>query len=141
MHSVRKRYRVRRSGPLRGSVRVPGDKSIGHRSLIFGALGRGVSRVAGLSEGLDNQATRRACRARGGASESDDEGTVIWTQNDISVTDISTFGETLIDDTSAANARTTLGFGGASTTGTGTASGDVRLMFSETSPGLLLLAE
>ncbi len=38
---AKKRYRVRRSGPLRGSVRVPGDKSIGHRSLIFGALGRG----------------------------------------------------------------------------------------------------
>ena len=77
MHSVRKRYRVRRSGPLRGSVRVPGDKSIGHRSLIFGALGRGLSRVTGLSEGLDNQATRRAFRSMGVAIESADDATTI----------------------------------------------------------------
>jgi len=56
---------VRKSGPLRGKVRVPGDKSIGHRSLIFGALGRGVSRITGLSEGLDNAATRQAFRSMG----------------------------------------------------------------------------
>ncbi len=77
MHSVRKRYRVRRSGPLRGSVRVPGDKSIGHRSLIFGALGRGASRVTGLSEGLDNQATRQAFRSMGVVIERDAEATTI----------------------------------------------------------------
>jgi 3-phosphoshikimate 1-carboxyvinyltransferase len=73
----KKRYRVRRSGPLRGSVRVPGDKSIGHRSLIFGALGRGVSRVTGLSEGLDNAATRQAFRAMGVAVQSTDEAAAI----------------------------------------------------------------
>ncbi len=77
MHSVRKRYRVRRSGPLRGSVRVPGDKSIGHRSLIFGALGRGPSRITGLSEGLDNQATRQAFRAMGVRIEDSDGATII----------------------------------------------------------------
>ena len=77
MHSVRKRYRVRQSGPLRGVVRVPGDKSIGHRSLIFGALARGVSRVTGLSEGLDNQATRQAFRSMGVAIEQDDDVTTI----------------------------------------------------------------
>ena len=70
MHSVRKRYRVRRGGPLRGTVRVPGDKSIGHRSLIFGALARGTSRVTGLSEGLDNAATRQAFRSMGVEIES-----------------------------------------------------------------------
>ena len=73
----KKRYRVRRSGPLNGSVRVPGDKSIGHRSLIFGALGRGVSRITGLSEGLDNAATRQAFRAMGVAVESTDEATAV----------------------------------------------------------------
>ena len=77
MHSVRKRYRVRKSGPLRGSVRVPGDKSIGHRSLIFGALGRGVSRITGLSEGLDNAATREAFRSMGVAVETDAEATQV----------------------------------------------------------------
>lgn len=61
-----KRYRVRpQKGPLRGTVRVPGDKSIGHRALIFGALGRGRSVVEGLSGGLDNQATANAFRAMG----------------------------------------------------------------------------
>lgn len=70
MDSVRKRYLVRRGGPLRGKVQVPGDKSIGHRSLIFGALARGASRVTGLSEGLDNAATRQAFRAMGVAVES-----------------------------------------------------------------------
>lgn len=71
MDSVRKRYRVRRSGPLRGRVRVPGDKSIGHRSLIFAALGQGVSTIKGLSEGLDNAATREAFRAMGVAIQDD----------------------------------------------------------------------
>ena len=56
---------------------MPGDKSIGHRSLIFGALGRGTSRVTGLSEGLDNQATRQAFRSMGVAIETDDEATTI----------------------------------------------------------------
>lgn len=73
----KKRYRVRRSGPLNGSVRVPGDKSIGHRSLIFGALGRGVSRITGLSEGLDNAATRQAFRSMGVAVESTDDATTV----------------------------------------------------------------
>ena len=72
-----KRYRVRKSGPLNGNVRVPGDKSIGHRSLIFGALGRGVSRITGLSEGLDNAATRQAFRSMGVAVESTDEATLV----------------------------------------------------------------
>jgi len=73
----KKRYRVRRSGPLRGSVRVPGDKSIGHRSLIFGALGRGVSRITGLSEGLDNAATRQAFRSMGVEVQSTEEATQV----------------------------------------------------------------
>ena len=77
MSSARKRYRVRRSGPLGGSIRVPGDKSIGHRSLIFGALGRGVSRITGLSEGLDNAATREAFRSMGVAVESTGDATTV----------------------------------------------------------------
>lgn len=60
-----KRYRVRRSGPLRGIVRVPGDKSIGHRAILFGALARTPSRVTGLSGGLDNLSTADAFRAMG----------------------------------------------------------------------------
>lgn len=55
-----KRWRVRPSGPLRGRIRIPGDKSIGHRALMFGALANGVSTIHGLSGGLDNQATATA---------------------------------------------------------------------------------
>lgn len=72
-----KRYRVRRSGPLRGTIRVPGDKSIGHRALIFGALARGKSRVTGLSGGLDNLATADAFRAMGVGIELSDRTAVI----------------------------------------------------------------
>jgi 3-phosphoshikimate 1-carboxyvinyltransferase len=75
--SARKRYRVRHSGPLRGTIRVPGDKAIGHRSLIFGALGRGVSRITGLSEGLDNAATRQAFRSMGVVIETTQDTTTV----------------------------------------------------------------
>ncbi|MGB8222180.1 MAG: 3-phosphoshikimate 1-carboxyvinyltransferase [Polyangiales bacterium] len=77
MSNAPKRYRVQRSGPLRGTIRVPGDKSIGHRSLIFAALGRGDSHITGLSEGLDNAATRQAFRAMGVGIEGTDDGTTV----------------------------------------------------------------
>ncbi len=53
------------SAPLTGTVTVPGDKSIGHRALLFGALASGVNRVRGLSDGADNAATLAAIRALG----------------------------------------------------------------------------
>ncbi|MGH7831888.1 MAG: 3-phosphoshikimate 1-carboxyvinyltransferase, partial [Candidatus Binatia bacterium] len=46
--------------PLRGELAVPGDKSIGHRAVIFAGIARGVSRIAGLSGGEDNLRTVRA---------------------------------------------------------------------------------
>lgn len=54
-------------GPLRGTIRVPGDKSISHRSLMFGALAVGETRVSGLLEGHDVLATADALRAMGAA--------------------------------------------------------------------------
>lgn len=51
--------------PLTGSVPVPSDKSIGHRALLFGALGTGKSRIQGFSRGEDNVATANALRAMG----------------------------------------------------------------------------
>ncbi len=47
------------SGPLTGRVRVPGDKSISHRALIFGALSIGETPVTGLLEAADVLATAR----------------------------------------------------------------------------------
>ena len=65
MPRLMKRYRVRRSRALKGTARVPGDKSIGHRALIFTALARGRSRISGMSAGLDNRATADAFRKMG----------------------------------------------------------------------------
>ena len=45
------------AGPLRGSVGVPGDKSVSHRALMFGALADGTSRIRGFLEGEDTRAT------------------------------------------------------------------------------------
>ncbi|MBL8657545.1 MAG: 3-phosphoshikimate 1-carboxyvinyltransferase [Altererythrobacter sp.] len=53
------------SAPLRGRMRVPGDKSISHRSLMFGALAVGRSRISGLLEGEDVLATAAALRQMG----------------------------------------------------------------------------
>ena len=49
-----------RSGPLQGVVRVPGDKSISHRALMFGALATGVTRIKGLLEAEDVINTAKA---------------------------------------------------------------------------------
>ena len=53
------------AGPLRGTLRVPGDKSISHRALMLGALAVGETRVRGLLEGEDVLATAAAMRAMG----------------------------------------------------------------------------
>jgi 3-phosphoshikimate 1-carboxyvinyltransferase len=51
--------------PLRGRLRVPGDKSISHRALILGLLAIGETRIEGLLEGDDVLRTAEACRALG----------------------------------------------------------------------------
>ena len=53
------------AGPLRGAIRVPGDKSISHRALMLGALALGETRISGLLEGEDVLATAAAMRAMG----------------------------------------------------------------------------
>jgi 3-phosphoshikimate 1-carboxyvinyltransferase len=57
--------RVRRSAPLRGRCRVPGDKSISHRALLFGSLANGLVEIEGLGRGGDNVSTARALEALG----------------------------------------------------------------------------
>ncbi len=51
--------------PLAGEARVPGDKSIGHRAVLFAGLGNGQSVISGLSGGQDNQRTVEALTALG----------------------------------------------------------------------------
>jgi 3-phosphoshikimate 1-carboxyvinyltransferase len=48
------------AGPLRGDVRVPGDKSVSHRAIMLAALAQGTSRIMGFLEGEDTLATARA---------------------------------------------------------------------------------
>jgi 3-phosphoshikimate 1-carboxyvinyltransferase len=64
----------RRSPPLKGRARVPGDKSISHRALIFGALAVGETRITGLLEGEDVINTGKAMRALGATVERTGEG-------------------------------------------------------------------
>jgi 3-phosphoshikimate 1-carboxyvinyltransferase len=65
MHGNPSPITARRSGPLRGRVRVPGDKSISHRALILGALAVGETHISGLLEGEDVLNTGKAVRALG----------------------------------------------------------------------------
>ncbi len=55
----------RPAGPLAGEITVPGDKSISHRALMFGALAVGQTRITGLLEGEDVLRTAAAMRALG----------------------------------------------------------------------------
>ncbi len=67
---------VAASGSLVRDVRVPGDKSLSHRALLFSALAEGEARIRGLQEGLDVAATRRALEALG-VEVRDEGGTVV----------------------------------------------------------------
>jgi 3-phosphoshikimate 1-carboxyvinyltransferase len=65
MHAEPAPLTASRSGPLKGRVRVPGDKSISHRALILGALAVGETRISGLLEGEDVLNTAKAVEALG----------------------------------------------------------------------------
>ena len=70
-------YRVRPGGSAQGQLRVPGDKSISHRSIMLGALAEGVTEVKGFLEGEDSLATLQAFREMGVAIEGPHQGRVI----------------------------------------------------------------
>jgi 3-phosphoshikimate 1-carboxyvinyltransferase len=74
---------ARRCGPLAGTIRVPGDKSISHRSLMLGALAIGRTEIAGLLEGEDVLATAAALNALGAQAIRAADGR--WTVDGIGV--------------------------------------------------------
>lgn len=76
-------HRFAPSGPLTGAIRVPGDKSISHRSLMFAGLAVGRSRITGLLEGEDVLATAAAMRAFGAQIARGDDGT--WVVDGVGV--------------------------------------------------------
>src|ERR1700743_1869130 len=61
---------------LRGRIRVPGDKSMSHRSLMLGALALGQTEIQGLLEGEDVLRTAGAMRLLGGEAERGADG--VW---------------------------------------------------------------
>ena len=69
-------FRIGPGGSLSGAIRVPGDKSISHRSIILGALAKGTTQVTGFLEGDDALATLRAFRAMGVDIEGPERGRV-----------------------------------------------------------------
>lgn len=71
------RFRVTPGGRLTGALRVPGDKSISHRSIMLGAIAEGTTRVSGFLEGEDSLATLNAFRRMGVEIEGPDGGSLI----------------------------------------------------------------
>ena len=69
--------RIASTPALRGSLRVPGDKSIAHRALICGALANGWTRIAGVPRSADVSATIRALNACGVQTQRNDDAVVV----------------------------------------------------------------
>jgi 3-phosphoshikimate 1-carboxyvinyltransferase len=63
-----------RAAPLRGRIRVPGDKSVSHRAIMFASLADGVSRITGFLEGEDTRATAAVFRALGVRIDAPNDG-------------------------------------------------------------------
>ena len=72
----KKNYIVQAGGSLKGTIRVPGDKSISHRSIMLGSLAEGVTHVTGFLEGDDALATLASFRAMGVQIDGPKEGKV-----------------------------------------------------------------
>lgn len=69
-------FKARSGGKVNGTIRVAGDKSISHRSIMLGALAEGVTEVEGFLEGEDSLATLQAFRDMGVVIEGPSQGRV-----------------------------------------------------------------
>ncbi len=67
-------YCVHAGGRVSGAIRVPGDKSISHRSVMLGSLAEGITEVEGFLEGEDALATMQVFRDMGVVIEGPDQG-------------------------------------------------------------------
>jgi len=70
-------YQVQPGGSVHGTFRVPGDKSISHRAVIFGSLATGVTRVSGFLEGEDALNTLEAFREMGVTAVGPEQGELV----------------------------------------------------------------
>jgi 3-phosphoshikimate 1-carboxyvinyltransferase len=71
------KFIVKNGGKLTGRIRVPGDKSISHRSIMFGSIAEGTSCITGFLEGEDSLNTLRAFKSMGVDIEGPDNGKVV----------------------------------------------------------------
>jgi len=77
MSEARRDWIAAAGAPLRGRLRVPGDKSISHRAVMLGALAEGVTRISGFLEGEDTRATARVFEQLGVRMERPGQGECI----------------------------------------------------------------
>ena len=82
-HGIAEPMTARKSGALSGVAEVPGDKSISHRALIFGAMAVGETKITGLLEGQDVLDTASAMRAFG--AEVVQHGAGAWSVHGVGV--------------------------------------------------------
>src|SRR5579862_5517666 len=114
---------ARRSGPLKGRIRPPGDKSISHRSLMLGGLAIGETTVEGLLEGEDVLSTAAAMRAFGATVTRTGAGA--WRVNGLGVGGLLEPGHVIDFGNAGTGVRLTMGIAGShnfATTFTGDAS-------------------
>jgi 3-phosphoshikimate 1-carboxyvinyltransferase len=76
MNTKNLQFVVAAGGTLQGNLRVPGDKSISHRSIMLGSLAEGITEVTGFLEGEDALATLQAFRDMGVVIEGPKNGEV-----------------------------------------------------------------
>ena len=107
MHAEPTPLTASRSGPLKGRVRVPGDKSISHRALILGALAVGETRIGGLLEGEDVLNTAKAVQALG--AEVERSGAGEWRVRGVGVGGFATPAQKLDFGNSGTGCRLMLG--------------------------------
>lgn len=69
--------KLKTSAPLRGAITVPGDKSISHRAVMFGALAKGTTRITGFLMGEDCLSTIDCFRKMGVAIEVEDDAVTV----------------------------------------------------------------
>jgi len=70
------KFLLQPGGKVTGTLRVPGDKSISHRSIMLGAIAEGITDVTGFLEGEDALSTLNAFRAMGVTIEGPQDGRV-----------------------------------------------------------------
>ena len=68
---------IRTSSPLKGEITIPGDKSISHRSIMFGALAKGTTSVRHFLEGADCLSTINCFRQMGIAIQKEPDGRIL----------------------------------------------------------------